>query len=799
MDEGTSIGRILLFDDDRDYRNLLKAYIEKYLSGVEIHEYDPVSKGAPGDDFDWSRYDVLILDYYLCIYGFTGLDLLQKHRKKPGFPATVMLTGAGDEEIAVRALNFGVYDYLRKEKLSKEQLIESINNAFHKHHEELIKQREQERANNAFDKALFYKLLEHQAEVMAEGKGQTLMVVEVNDLKQLTSEYGLIVRDNLFRHIARKTYEKLKDSVNPYITRLGDESAGVLIDYPGSRDLLENEIQQLCAHLDANPYLFLSKPVPFTVSIGAVIIDQEENTITSLIEQANQIRNIARQTPGNSCHISSLTEILETENRRKEEEVQKRKAEEEQQRKDEEERLCREEEKRRESERLCLEEEKHKAAEAARLKAVEEEQLRLAALEKQLKAEEQRRKEAEEQLRLEAEKHKLLEEAERKRKQQEVEQRRETEEAAEREKLRQQEELQRKQEEEQLRQEEVSRKKAEEEQKQKEEQQRKEAEARQQAEEEKLRLVEQERLRLVEEKRKAEEAAEKEKQQEEEISRQKTEQASSDDIIIDESTLDENSLTLKKAFNEHRVVQTFQPVIAMFTPDTGDAPAMFKVDIEMVDEHGNIVTSIDIDRQHAALALQQFTDRWILREIIGRIASTDESRIGKIYLITISDAWLADITLFTWLKKLLTGFENIKLGNSIALELPVNMLITHKKRAPALIKALKQSHGFGIAIGEVNTADELKSVSGLKDIDLLTVKWSLVDGMRKQTDENGDISIISVLKSQGTHIIFDDIEDSTTLTDAIGLGMDYAMGTFIGEPQSSLAGTGNVETFDISY
>lgn len=115
-------------------------------------------------------------------------------------------------------------------------------------------------------------------------------------------------------------------------------------------------------------------------------------------------------------------------------------------------------------------------------------------------------------------------------------------------------------------------------------------------------------------------------------------------------------MILKKAFNENRVIQTFQSVIAMFTPETGEAPALFKVDIEMVDEHGNIKTSIDIDRQHTALPLQQFTDRWILREIIGRIANSDEFRVGKIYLITIGEAWLADIILVTWLKKTSDGY-----------------------------------------------------------------------------------------------------------------------------------------------
>jgi DNA-binding response OmpR family regulator len=130
MTETRSLQRILIFDDDSDFRKLLLVRLGKMFPEVELEEYDPIARGVPELDFDWSRYDVLLLDYFLCIHGVTGLDILRKNRKNPLFPTTIMLTGAGNEEIAVRALKSGVSDYIRKETLNKEELRKSILNAY---------------------------------------------------------------------------------------------------------------------------------------------------------------------------------------------------------------------------------------------------------------------------------------------------------------------------------------------------------------------------------------------------------------------------------------------------------------------------------------------------------------------------------------------------------------------------------------------------------------------------------------------------------------------------------------------
>lgn len=110
MNTITDIKNILLLED-QDYRNLLKTLLAEHFQNVEFHEYDSLEKGEPADDFDWSKFDVLLLDYYLCIHGLDGLDIFNKHKGEIDFPVTIMLTGAGNEKLAINALKSGIKDY----------------------------------------------------------------------------------------------------------------------------------------------------------------------------------------------------------------------------------------------------------------------------------------------------------------------------------------------------------------------------------------------------------------------------------------------------------------------------------------------------------------------------------------------------------------------------------------------------------------------------------------------------------------------------------------------------------------
>ena len=148
MNKKESLKNILIIDDDQDFRTLLKSLLFKSFPDVEIHEYDPVEKGEPEEGFDWSMFDVLILDHYLCIHGLTGLDLFEKHQNKSDFPLTIMLTGAGNEELVIRAFKAGINDYIRKDKLSAAVLYEVINKSHEEYLERQNTQHELQAAEN---------------------------------------------------------------------------------------------------------------------------------------------------------------------------------------------------------------------------------------------------------------------------------------------------------------------------------------------------------------------------------------------------------------------------------------------------------------------------------------------------------------------------------------------------------------------------------------------------------------------------------------------------------------------------
>ena len=57
--------KILIIDDSKDFRELARLFLIKELENAEPIEYEVEELGKPSDDFVWSDYDVLLLDYNL--------------------------------------------------------------------------------------------------------------------------------------------------------------------------------------------------------------------------------------------------------------------------------------------------------------------------------------------------------------------------------------------------------------------------------------------------------------------------------------------------------------------------------------------------------------------------------------------------------------------------------------------------------------------------------------------------------------------------------------------------------------
>ncbi len=118
---------VLIIDDSPEFIKLLKRIFEASLKTTNLVEYD-IQQGKPDKNFDWSPYDVLLLDYNLG-GGDDGIEWLRSIRKHENLPPIIMLTGEGNEYIAVNAIKLGATDYLNKNDITPGRIINAIKGA----------------------------------------------------------------------------------------------------------------------------------------------------------------------------------------------------------------------------------------------------------------------------------------------------------------------------------------------------------------------------------------------------------------------------------------------------------------------------------------------------------------------------------------------------------------------------------------------------------------------------------------------------------------------------------------------
>ncbi len=123
---------ILIVDDSAEDREAYRRYLSKEL----MFNYKIVE--AESSEEGWEQLasvqpDLILLDYLLpdC----DGLEFIEELKAQESqIPPIIMLTGQGNELVAVEAMKSGVKDYLVKGKLTSEILTTSIKSVLQQHH-----------------------------------------------------------------------------------------------------------------------------------------------------------------------------------------------------------------------------------------------------------------------------------------------------------------------------------------------------------------------------------------------------------------------------------------------------------------------------------------------------------------------------------------------------------------------------------------------------------------------------------------------------------------------------------------
>ncbi len=118
---------ILIVDDSDIDRLIYRRYLESG-SNLDWSIVDCESAAVALDLCDRNCPDVILLDYLLL--ATNGLELLQDLTQRlEKLPVVIMLTGQGNEAVAVAAMKLGVQDYLIKGDLTPQTLVNVVTNA----------------------------------------------------------------------------------------------------------------------------------------------------------------------------------------------------------------------------------------------------------------------------------------------------------------------------------------------------------------------------------------------------------------------------------------------------------------------------------------------------------------------------------------------------------------------------------------------------------------------------------------------------------------------------------------------
>jgi eukaryotic-like serine/threonine-protein kinase len=122
-----NVRAVLIIDDHPGFRKLLRLHLCSKWGGARIDESDPVAEGRQPGDYAAGDYDLVLLDYQLG--GQSGFEFLRHFRTVAGFPPVIMLTGEGNERLAVEAIKLGAVDYIPKQDMTHDVLIRAVQEA----------------------------------------------------------------------------------------------------------------------------------------------------------------------------------------------------------------------------------------------------------------------------------------------------------------------------------------------------------------------------------------------------------------------------------------------------------------------------------------------------------------------------------------------------------------------------------------------------------------------------------------------------------------------------------------------
>lgn len=121
---------VLVIDDDEEEYRVVSRYLRKASAAAYAVTWIPSYEKALAEALDL-KHDICLLDYHLGEH--TGIGLLRAMRAAGYQHPVILLTGHGNVEVDIQAMELGAFDYLEKSGMTADLLERSIRYAIENH------------------------------------------------------------------------------------------------------------------------------------------------------------------------------------------------------------------------------------------------------------------------------------------------------------------------------------------------------------------------------------------------------------------------------------------------------------------------------------------------------------------------------------------------------------------------------------------------------------------------------------------------------------------------------------------
>ena len=224
---------VLVYDDKEAYRKLVRSMLAQSTeTQFKLREAGD-SEQMKAELVD-HQPDVIVLD--LDLKGKSGMDWLEEIQERKIAPV-VIITGHGNEQIAVEAMKRGAFDYIAKAYLTYNQLTKSLLNAHEKwlllNEKEALQKRLAHMAMyDALTDILSRRAIMEQIESEAQrtiryDRDLSILMIDIDHFKIVNDTYGHVFGDAVLREVAQSLYKTIRRS--DFIGRYGGEEFLVVL------------------------------------------------------------------------------------------------------------------------------------------------------------------------------------------------------------------------------------------------------------------------------------------------------------------------------------------------------------------------------------------------------------------------------------------------------------------------------------------------------------------------------------------------------------------------------------------